>query len=225
MQKEINSSVILGLLTFILTAVSLWELWCMTPISGKYPELELMICATYGAFIVMLMQILLLLRKPKSNNNVIVVAIEGGRLPSINYVPAASVINMCRKMFEMEYKAAYWATYRCCLLVKHQEEYKKLVADGDRLFCKDESSDKKYVAHLKYVEYGGKESHIIQKLSDMPSEIEAAKFLIRITSNDGQIFYSEKELADWYRSLSENEQNKFAKPVHRFLKDGKPHYH
>lgn len=68
MQKEINSSVILGFLTFILTAVSLWGLWSMTPISGKYPELELMFCATYGAFIVMLIQILFLLRKPKNNN-------------------------------------------------------------------------------------------------------------------------------------------------------------
>ena len=73
MQKEINSSVILGFLTFILTAVSLWGLWSMTPISGKYPELELMFCATYGAFIVMLIQILFLLRKPKNNNNIIVV--------------------------------------------------------------------------------------------------------------------------------------------------------
>ena len=71
MQKEINSSVILGFLTFILTAVSLWGLWSMTPISGKYPELELMFCATYGAFIVMLIQILFLLRKPKNNNNAV----------------------------------------------------------------------------------------------------------------------------------------------------------
>ncbi len=220
MRKETNSSVILGLLTFILTAVSLWELWRMTPISGKYPELELMLSATYGAFIVMLMQILLLLRKPKSNHNVIVVAIEGDKLPSINYVPAASVINMCREMFEMEYKAAYWPIYRCHLLAKH----KNLVTEGDKLFGDDESSDKKYIAHLKYAEYGGKESHIVQKLSDMPSEIEAAKFLISITSNDGKIFYFARELAEWYRTLPSQKQNEWAKPVHRFLKAGTPHY-
>ena len=220
MQKEINSSVILGFLTFILTAVSLWGLWSMTPISGKYPELELMFCATYGAFIVMLIQILFLLRKPKINNNIIVVAVEGDRLPSINSVPAASVINMCRKMYEMEYKTAYWPTYRCCLLARRDDTFNNLVAAGDKLFSPDDPYYKKYVASLKYKEHNGKESHIIHRLSDMPSEIEAAILLISAYSSDELIFYSAKELAEWYQSLPIQKQNEWAKPVLRFLKYG-----
>ena len=225
MQKKINSSIILGtIMTCIFTALSLWELLCIAPVTEKYPELVIMLSSIYGAFIIMLVQILFLIRKQNINNVVIVVAFDSSKLALINSVPAASGINMCRKMDEMEYKTASWPTYRCCLLAKRDEAHNNLVAAGDKLFSEDEPYYKKYVASLKYKEYGGKESHIIHRLSDMPDEIEAAILLISSYSSDGQIFYSAKELAEWYRSLPVHKQNEWAKPVHRFLKDGTPYY-
>ncbi len=221
-KEKINA--LLATVTLLLISVSVCVLIPLDQSPKENPYLITVLASAYGTILVLLIQMVILLRKPKNNNNVIVVAIDGGNLPSINYVPTATVINMCRKMFEMEYEAVYWPIYRCWLLAKQQERYRKLVTDGDRLFSKDESSDKKYVAHLKYVEYGGKESHIIQKLADMPSEIEAAKFLIRITSNDGYVFYSARELAEWYQSLPVQKQTEWTKPVLRFLKDGTPHY-
>ncbi len=211
---------LLATVILLLIYVSVCVLIPLDQSPKENPYLTIVLASAYGAILILLIQAIILLRKPKGNNDVIVVAVEGGRLPSINYVPAATVIKMCREMFEMEYTAAYWPTYRCWLFAK----YKNLVTEGDKLFGIDEYCDRKYAAVLKYKEYGGKESHIIQKLSDMPSEIEAAKFLIRITSNDGYIFYSARELAEWYHSLPAQKQTEWAKPVHRFLKDGTPHY-
>ena len=217
-KEKINA--LLATVTLLLISVSVCVLIPLDQSPKENPYLLTVLASAYGTILVLLIQMVILLRKPKNNNNVIVVAIDGGNLPSINYVPTAIVINMCRKMFEMEYEAVYCPIYRCWLLARH----KNLVAEGDKLFGKDESRDRKYVAFLKYKEYDGKEAHIIRRLSNMPSEIEAAKFLIRITSNDGYVFYSARELSEWYQSLPVQKQTEWAKPVLRFLKDGTPHY-
>lgn len=223
MYKE-KTNGLLATITLLLISVSVCAFIPLEQSPKENPYLTIVLASAYGTILILLIQIIVLLRKTDNPNEVILLSFEDNKLTSISRIKSTSVIEMCRKMFGMEYKAAYWPSYRCQLLAKRHDTYDKLVANGDKLFRKSEPYDKMYVAWLKFEKPDGMESHHIYRLADMASEIEAAIQLLRGKNDDLLLFYSSRELAAWYYSLPAQKQTEWAKSVHRFLKDGTPYY-
>ncbi|WP_288592832.1 hypothetical protein [uncultured Victivallis sp.] len=211
--------------TVLMLFISTCCLIALEPSQTNEPKLTVMMASAYGTILILLVQVILILREPNSAQNVIMVEFENEKLQILIRISVTELMKICHDTYNIKYQAAYWPILRSLLLCRGKESYRQLVTEGDALF-QNEPYDQKYAAYLRFIQPDNNiEIHQIMRLTDMPSEIEAAAFVMKLQDANIQIFQSAQELTDWYHSLSLPKQKELAQPIHRFLKDGKSTLH